>query len=74
MTTVRFTGWNPGFNKVRMNAILREDGGLGLAEAKQLVDAILEDRGPALTLEESAARRLADRATECGATVTVEAE
>jgi ribosomal protein L7/L12 len=52
---------------------LREEGGLELAEAKQLVDAILENRPADLTLDEPAAKRLADRATECGANVTVEA-
>jgi hypothetical protein len=72
MVTVYLSGWNPGFNKVRLNMVLREEGGLALAEAKQLVDAILENRPVELTLDAPAARRLAARAIECGVNATLD--
>jgi hypothetical protein len=39
---ITITGWKSGFDKIRFNALLRERLSLSLAEAKSVVDAILE--------------------------------
>jgi ribosomal protein L7/L12 len=74
MAMVRFVSWNPGFKKVTMNAVLREEAGLGLAEAKHVVDAILANRAPSVRVDEANAQRLVSRAEACGANVVVEAD
>ncbi len=43
MTKVEFTGWNEGFNKVGFNQFLRDRCGLSLAEAKAVVDQVLQN-------------------------------
>jgi hypothetical protein len=41
---VTFVGWEVGLNKVSLNGLLHAEGDLGLAEAKQLVDLLLDGR------------------------------
>jgi hypothetical protein len=43
MTKIKLTGWQTGFEKVKFNTMLRERLGMSLAEAKKVVDAILDD-------------------------------
>ncbi len=43
MAQVCFTGWRPGFDKVRFNQLLRQTLGLSLSEARALVDAVLSN-------------------------------
>jgi hypothetical protein len=42
MAKVTLRGWNQGFNKVQFNHFLRDRLDLGLAEAKVVVDRILD--------------------------------
>lgn len=42
ITTVVLTGWNEGFNKVQFNQFLRDRCDLGLADAKAVVDKVLQ--------------------------------
>ena len=44
MAQIRFTSWQPGFQKVRFNILLCERLGLSLSEAKGVVDAILQNK------------------------------
>ena len=41
MNRIVITGWKEGFQKVAFNQYLRAEMGLGLAEAKSIVEAIL---------------------------------
>ena len=50
MPTVRFTGWRPGLNKVKLNHALREHSGLGLADAKDVVDDVVDGRFPSVSV------------------------
>jgi ribosomal protein L7/L12 len=65
MASVTFTGWGEGLNKVELNHLLRRECGLGLAEAKDLVDLLLE--GEPFTVKvgssESAERMVRDAAS-----------
>ena len=52
MTKVTLTGWNVGFKKVQFNQFLRARWGLGLAEAKTVVDRVLNDERVELELQQ----------------------
>ncbi|TKR30353.1 hypothetical protein FCE95_09475 [Luteimonas gilva] len=41
MKTIRIYGWEPGFNKVEMTKLLREELGSSLFDAKEMVDKIV---------------------------------
>ena len=45
MSTVILSGWQPGdpeFNKVELTKLVRNSNGLGLADAKALVDRLVD--------------------------------
>jgi ribosomal protein L7/L12 len=52
VTKIILTGWNQGFNKVQFNFFVRGKCGFGLAEAKGVVDRILEGVEVELTVDE----------------------
>jgi hypothetical protein len=54
MTTIRITGWRPGFNKVQFGSLLRECCDFSLSEGKRHVDLILQ--GDPVTVQVSADR------------------
>jgi hypothetical protein len=69
MTMVRLQGWNPGLNKIQLNHVLREESGAGLADAKALVDRLLEGHEVRVVVaDRDAADRLIRRAKEVGVT------
>jgi hypothetical protein len=41
---VKICGWNPGFNKVRAIQLVKARSGMGLSQAKSVVDNALSDR------------------------------
>ena len=41
MTKVKFSGWNEGVRKIRFIALLNEEGGLSLKEAKNIKDQVI---------------------------------
>jgi ribosomal protein L7/L12 len=43
MPTVRFTSWDEGLQKVALDRAIRDQAGVGLAEAKAVVDRLLAD-------------------------------
>ncbi|CTQ45537.1 hypothetical protein [Roseibium aggregatum] len=43
MTKITLTGWDEGFNKVQFNHFLRAKCDLGLADAKTVVEQILQN-------------------------------
>lgn len=50
MSTFIVNGWNPGFNKVSMNTLLRKELGYSLGDAKQAVDNILDGKKVSLSV------------------------
>jgi len=40
---IKFKGWTDGFDKVALNILLRQYAGLGLKQAKDVTDAILDN-------------------------------
>ena len=44
MSTIKISGWQIGMRKVSLTKLLQERGGLGVREAKDLVDKVLADR------------------------------
>ena len=42
-TTIKFTGWSDGFDKVALNILLRQYADFGLKQAKNITDAILNN-------------------------------
>jgi hypothetical protein len=44
MAKIIVTGWNEGFNKVQFNQFIRSRCGFALAEAKIIVDEILQNK------------------------------
>lgn len=50
MTTVLFTGWNPGLAKIQLTKLFQARAGLRLSSAKDAVDQILEGKPVTVTL------------------------
>lgn len=68
MPLVRFTGWRPGLNKVKLNHAIREHSGLGLADAKDVVDDLVDGRSPVVSVPAlDAASALIEDASALGA-------
>jgi hypothetical protein len=68
MTIVRFDGWQPGFDKVAQNRLLRQRAGMGFREAKDAVDRIVAGEKVVLSLRsESDAVALVRESTAVGA-------
>ncbi|HEY1376729.1 MAG TPA: hypothetical protein VGF55_08035 [Gemmataceae bacterium] len=68
MTTVRFTTWRPGLNKVALDKLIRERGGLPLGEAHELVNRLLDGEQPEIQIASQAdAQRLVQEACALGA-------
>ena len=44
MVTIQITSWESGFNKVEFNKMLRRKYGYNIAEAKKIVDDILNNK------------------------------
>jgi hypothetical protein len=68
MPCVVVDGWVPGMNPIRLVQLLRANTGLGLANAKHVVDAFLEHGRPIAVpfIDGAAAAAFAHAATELG--------
>ena len=44
MSAIRISGWQPGMRKISVTKFLQEEVGLGVREAKAMVDVVLEGR------------------------------
>lgn len=68
MVQIRFTGYVPGFHGIALIKLLRAITGSGLADSKDISDAILEGKQPIVTVETtSRAELLIAKARELGA-------
>jgi ribosomal protein L7/L12 len=50
MTNIKLTGWQVGMRKISLTKLLQDKGGLSLANAKRVVDDILDGREVSLQL------------------------
>jgi ribosomal protein L7/L12 len=50
MSTIKISGWQQGMRKISLTKLLQERGGLGVKEAKALVDNVLAGREAVLDL------------------------
>ena len=72
MPQVEISGWRPGFEKVACTKTLQSAAGLGLAEAKQVTDAVLAGLSRTVDLPStSKAEQLATTLTHLGAIARV---
>jgi ribosomal protein L7/L12 len=70
---VRFTAWRPGTQKVALNDAIRLHSGVGLADAKRIVDDLLDGKTPSVAVPtQTAADALVAAAEAVGADATVE--
>lgn len=68
MKEIILTSWKPGLNKVALSKLLRDDAGLSLGEAKQAVDALLDDESVVIAIEsDECADSVLKKAIEFGA-------
>ncbi|MCL1633813.1 hypothetical protein M2650_04030 [Luteimonas sp. SX5] len=58
MKTIKISGWEPGFDKVAMNKLLRDEFGYSLNEAKSAVDKIVSNEPVALTVDHASLARI----------------
>ena len=73
MPLVRFTGWREGLNKVELNRLIRSHTGLGLDDAKRVVDRLLDGESPTVLAEPGDnARALITEAEAIGAAGVLE--
>jgi ribosomal protein L7/L12 len=69
MAQVALTGWRAGFNKVKLDGLLRRFAGLGLSDAKQAVDRLLVGERVVVTcVDPESAQAFCSEATLIGAT------
>jgi ribosomal protein L7/L12 len=68
METVILKDWKPGLKKISLNRLLRENAGLSLSDAKNVVDELLDGKSAIVKIPSSdvAAQFLRD-ATDVGA-------
>ncbi len=52
MKTLVLSGWDTGFEKVKLNKLLRDRFGYSLGQAKKAVDAILENESVELGISD----------------------
>jgi len=73
MSTVTLSGWQPGdpaLNKVELTKLIRSSNGLGLAEAKELVDRLVDGEDIEIVLNDrEAAEAFSEDAIALGAQV-----
>ena len=75
MPKLRIIGWREGLLKISMTRVLREQLLLGLREAKECVDNVLDGRVVSFSLDDLAeAEALAKALEEVGAIVEVESD
>ena len=75
MPYVTISGWRVGLRKVSMNRLLREDAKLGVREAKDLVDDVLDGKVRRVPMPDwSSAQELAAKLEELGAEAQAHAE
>lgn len=73
MPIVRVSGWEPGMRKISLTKLVQEGSGQSLAQAKAMVDQLLEGQPFEVGFDnEGAARSFADHATKLGAKITIE--
>ena len=73
MPKLNITGWRKGLLKISMSHVLREHLSLGLREAKECVDDVLDGKVVSFSLDDLAkAEALAKALEEIGAIVEVE--
>ena len=71
MATVRVSGWKPGMRKISLTKLVQTGGGKDLAQAKAMVDGLLEGNPFEVSFDnEEAARSFADQAKDLGAEAT----
>jgi ribosomal protein L7/L12 len=72
MAIVEINGWLPGFKKVSCTKALQSAASIGLAEAKNITDAVLDGKQQTVRLRTSSeAEQLADTLQQIGALVKV---
>jgi len=71
MTKFIITRWHVGFNKVQFNHFLQDTFSMGLAEAKSVVDRVMNDEEVELELADHSASIL-QKLTEFGLKFTIE--
>lgn len=64
---VRFTGWNRGLRKISLTDLLQRETDLSAADAKRIVDDILENRSAEVIAKPDQADRLVAEARTLGA-------
>lgn len=68
MIQIRFTGWKPGLRKVTLDKLLREKVPMPLADAKRVVDRMLEGEEVVVEVDSSTnASDLVVQARDAGA-------
>jgi hypothetical protein len=66
MRRVVISNWQPGFNKVSMNHLLREHSGLTLAGAKAVVDRVLSGEQVTVEVGDETVDDFVETAKHCG--------
>jgi hypothetical protein len=64
MKIIEITGWLPGFGKISMNRLLREEFGYSLSTAKNAVDAILDGQKIILSCAEENEIKICSKLSE----------
>ncbi len=72
MRSLTIHGWNIGFDKVSFTNLLRETFAYGLAEAKHLTDAVLDDRPVELHIQDADFESFALKAGRLGARIAAQ--
>jgi hypothetical protein len=68
MIQIRFTGWQPGLQKVKLDKLLRDRVPMRLADAKRIVDRLLDGQEVYVQVEsETAASEIVASARSAGA-------
>jgi hypothetical protein len=72
MQTVKISGWEPGLKKISLTKLLENSARKDLAEAKAIVDGLLEGRSFEISFEDnSAASAFVHEATLLGAKIEI---
>jgi ribosomal protein L7/L12 len=53
MKTIVMSGWELGFQKVKLTEFLKSDLGYSLSDAKAMTDAVLDNRSTELNVEDA---------------------
>ncbi|MEO6802642.1 MAG: hypothetical protein ABI197_05270 [Granulicella sp.] len=67
--TLIINNWNIGFKKIEFTKMLRSELGLGLSEAKEITDSVLDRKSVELQVSDENYGHMIELATELGAVV-----